>query len=228
MKTGIEVNGDWGSDQMTTYAAFGRTRQKQRTRATLKAAAAELIEEGLSPTVEQVADAARVSRSTAYRYFSSSDALRAEVMLDTALGEGIAQIHAAAGRSPDAAERLAHVIREDHALVTGHETAFRTALQAFVVPAASQPGGQRPARPGNRLSYLAAAVEPLRDQLKAENLQRLVAALALCVGIESLVVTRDICHLSDAEAEQVKQWAAHALLQQALRDVGTEPEPRLT
>jgi AcrR family transcriptional regulator len=199
---------------MTTDATFGRTRQKQRTRAALKAAATELIERGLSPTLEQVADAALVSRSTAYRYFSSPDALAAEVLLDTAIRGGIEQVHAAAGHSPDAAERLANVIREDHALVTSHETAFRAALQAFVAPTAARHG---------QLRYLAAAVEPLRDQLKAEKLQQLIAALALCVGIESLVVTRDICHLNHAESEQLKQWAAHALLQQAIRDVTSEP-----
>jgi len=204
----------------TAHATFGRTRQKQRTRAALKAAAAELMAEGLSPTVEQVADAAQVSRSTAYRYFSSRDALQAEVLLDTAIRDGVEQIKAAAGRSPDATDRLTRVIRADHALVTEHETAFRKALQTFVAPVSAQPG-QLPVRPGNRLRYLTAAVEPLRDQLGAERLQQLVAALALCVGIESLIVTRDICNLDESEAEQLKQWAANALLQQAIREATT-------
>jgi len=207
----------------TVHATFGRTRQKQRTRAALKAAAAELMAEGLSPTVEQVADAAQVSRSTAYRYFSSRDALQAEVLLDTAIRDGVEQIQAAAGRSPDAADRLTRVIRADHALVTDHETAFRRALQTFVAPVTTQPG-QLPVRPGNRLRYLTAAVEPLRDQLGPERLQQLVAALALCVGIESLIVTRDICNLGETEAEQLKQWAANALLQQAIREATSAPD----
>jgi AcrR family transcriptional regulator len=205
---------------MTVHATFGRTRQKQRTRAALKAAAADLMAQGLSPTVEQVADAAQVSRSTAYRYFSSRDALQAEVLLDTAIRDGIEQVRAAAGRSPDAADRLTRVIRADHALVTEHEKAFRKALQTFVAPVSAQ-AGQLPVRPGNRLRYLTAAVEPLHDQLGAERLQQLVAALALCVGIESLIVTRDICNLDESEAERLKQWAANALLQQAIRDAAT-------
>ena len=208
---------------MTVRATFGRTRQKQRTRAALKAAAVELMAQGLSPTVEQVADSAQVSRSTAYRYFSSRDALQAEVLLDTAIRDGIEQVQAAAGRSPDAADRLTRVIRADHALVTDHETAFRKALQTFVAPVTTQPG-QLPVRPGNRLRYLTAAVEPLRDQLGSERLQQLVAALALCVGIESLIVTRDICNLDETEAEQLKQWAANALLQQAIREATSAPD----
>jgi len=207
------------------YAAFGRTRQKQRTRAALKAAAIELMKQGQSPTLEQVADLARVSRSTAYRYFSSRDALHAEVQLDTAIRDGIDAIIVAAGRSADAAVRLATVVHEDHALVAGHETAFRTALQAFVAPVTPQPG-RLPARPCNRLRYLTVALEPLHDRLGPERLARLVAALALCVGIESLVVTEDICNLEQAEAEQVKQWAARALLDQALRDAAADSTTR--
>ncbi len=200
-----------------TYAAFGRTRQKQRTRTALKAAAAELMKHGHNPTVEQVADTAQVSRSTAYRYFSSRDALQAEVQLDTAIRDGIDRILAAASSSADAAVRLATVVHEDHALVTGHERAFRKALQAFVAPVTAQPR-RLPARPGNRLRYLTAALEPLRDHVGPEPLAQLVAALALCVGIESLVVTQDICNLDQVEAEQVKQWAVRALLEQTLRD----------
>ena len=206
---------------MTMSAPFGRSRQKQRTRTALKNAAAELMGQGLSPTVEQVADRAQVSRSTAYRYFSSRDALQAEVLLDTAIRDGIEQVHAAADRSPGVADRLTSVVREDHALVTSHEVAFRKALQTFVAPVTAQPG-QLPVRPGNRLRYLATAIEPLRDQLGPERMRQLVAALALCVGIESVVVTRDICNLDETEAEQLKQWAAHALLQQAIRDAATE------
>src|SRR5579872_3336731 len=47
----------------------GRVRQKRRTRRAILAAASALIGEGKRPSVEEVADAAEVSRRTAYRYF---------------------------------------------------------------------------------------------------------------------------------------------------------------
>jgi hypothetical protein len=77
---------------------------------------------------------------------------------------------------------------------------------------------RQPARPGNRLRYLAEAVEPRRGRLGPQRVEQLVAALALCVGVESLIVTRDICNLDQADAERLKQWAANALLQQSIRD----------
>lgn len=100
------------------------------------------------------------------------------------------------------------------------DTAIRGELE-HVDAAATQPG-QLPPRPGNRLRYLAAAVEPLRTQLGAQRLQQLVGGLALCVGIESVVVTRDICGLNHTEAEELKQWTANALLHQAIRDAQEE------
>jgi hypothetical protein len=81
-----------------------------------------------------------------------------------------------------------------------------------------------PRRPGKRLRYLSTAVQPLRDQLGAAATERLTAALGLCVGIESIIVTRDICNLSDAKAEEVKRWTAQALLRQALLDAAPKPE----
>src|SRR5262245_253317 len=58
------------------YEEAGRTRQKLRTRAAMVAAARALLAEGVtSPTVEQAADRAQVSRTTAYRYFPNQHAL---------------------------------------------------------------------------------------------------------------------------------------------------------
>ena len=82
-------------------------------------------------------------------------------------------------------------------------------------PRADDPS-EVPRRPGNRLRYLADALAPLDDRLGPERLQRLVMALAMCVGMESIVVMADICGLTAPAAEAVKRWAAAALLQAAL------------
>src|SRR3954447_14738969 len=57
------------------YEQTGRTRQKARTRNALVAAARALLAGGSTPTVEQAADAAEISRTTAYRYFPNQRAL---------------------------------------------------------------------------------------------------------------------------------------------------------
>src|SRR5260370_2930804 len=57
------------------YELSGRTRQKQRTRGALMAAARELVAQGKTPTVDEAATKAAVSRTTAYRYFPNQRAL---------------------------------------------------------------------------------------------------------------------------------------------------------
>ena len=68
----------------TPYEQHGRTEQKQRTRAALVAAARELVARGSTPTVEDAAEAASVSRTTAYRYFPNQRALLAAAHPETA------------------------------------------------------------------------------------------------------------------------------------------------
>ena len=204
----------------SAYESFGRMNQKRRTRTALKAAAAELVRRGETPTVAQIAEAALVSKSTAYRYFPSQEALLAEVLLDAAVAPELETVYTVSKTPGSAAARLDAVVRADHALVVKHERAFRTALRVMLATHAGD-ASEVPRRPGNRLRYLAEALVPLKDQLGAERLERLVMALSLCVGMESIMVMQDICGLTPAAAEAVKRWAAAALLQATLSEVAT-------
>ncbi|MET0826166.1 MAG: TetR family transcriptional regulator, partial [Acidimicrobiales bacterium] len=58
-----------------SYESTGRTGQKQRTRDALVTAARGLVADGRTPTVEETAEAAGISRTTAYRYFSNQRSL---------------------------------------------------------------------------------------------------------------------------------------------------------
>ena len=204
----------------SSYESFGRINQKRRTRAALKAATAEFVRRGMTPTVAQVAEAALVSKSTAYRYFPSQEALLAEVLLDEAVRPDLEAVYAAAETPGSAAARLDAVVRADHALVVKHETAFRTALRAMLA-LSTDDRSEVPRRPGNRLRYLAEALSPLEERLGVQRLQRLVMALSMCVGMESIMVMEDICGLSPADAETVKRWAAATLLQATLSELAT-------
>ena len=54
---------------------------RRRTRRAMIEAATRLVREGASPSVTEVADAAGVSRATAYRYFPTQESLLAEVIV---------------------------------------------------------------------------------------------------------------------------------------------------
>jgi AcrR family transcriptional regulator len=199
------------------YETRGRTGQKLRTRNALKAAATELITAGQQPTVHEVADAAGISKSTAYRYFPSRELMYAEVLLSTTVGSDRQRVYAAAQSDGDAASRLDRVIRADHAFTEKHEHALRAGLRAFLLLIDTYPDA--PIEPSHRLRYLTTAMEPLAGQLPPDATRRLVAALSLLVGIEPALITQVSCGLTAAESEDVKRWAAASLLRAALQDV---------
>src|SRR5215208_1915615 len=60
----------------------GRANQKRRTRAAIVEAARRLLDQGTTPTVADAAAAALVSRTTAYRYFPTQEALLVEVSME--------------------------------------------------------------------------------------------------------------------------------------------------
>ncbi len=72
---------------MTGTERNGRPNQKTRTRKDLLQAAARLMKQGRTPTLEEVAEEALVSRATAYRYFPSVEALMVEAAVDVAVPE---------------------------------------------------------------------------------------------------------------------------------------------
>ena len=103
----------------------GRPNQKSRTRKDLLRAASRLMKEGRSPTLEEVAEEALVSRATAYRYFSGIEALLVEAALDVAMpDEGFF----AEDASDDVVERLLRADRAVAAMIAENETALRAML----------------------------------------------------------------------------------------------------
>jgi len=206
---------------MNAYESTGRTNQKQRTRQALVAKATELVRQGLTPTISDVADAALISKSTAYRYFPSQELLLVEIRLAEVVREDLEALYAASEQPGMPQERLDAVIRGDFVMQLRHEDAIRRAVATWIVRDAPN-SAARVRRPGNRVRYVARALDDVKDQLGSERFGRLLPALAMCMGIESVIVLKDICGLSNEEAEDVKRWATQALLDAALRDF---PDP---
>ena len=63
-----------------------------------------------------------------------------------------------------------------------------------------------------RVEWIERALAPLRDALPPDRFERLVSALTLLIGWESMIVLEDIRALSPAEAEEVCVWVARTLL----------------
>jgi AcrR family transcriptional regulator len=202
----------------------GRINQKRRTRAAVLEAAKHLLREGQMPSVAEAADAARVSRATAYRYFPTQEYLLSEAALESARTD-INHLLERSAPSADPAVRLDTLIQALQQVTLEQEAAFRTLLQ-LSLEAHATGGRKREAtedrlRGGRRIGWIEEALAPLGNPFEKEpaTFRRVVAALSLCMGIESLIVLQDVCGLEAKEAVEVSRWAAQALLQAGLREV---------
>lgn len=211
----------------------GRPAQRGRTRRALLDAAARLIAAGQTPTTTEVADAAGVSRRTAYRYFptqeqllveASLERLRPEVEAAIAGVEAVPAIRSPSGEEPDVAWALARLdatVRVMHRLTLEHEPLLRT-IWRLTTGGATMPG-VRP-RGSRRIDWLTAAVEPLRPRLGPERFARLISALATCVGFDSVFVLMDLRGLDSREAERVTRWMAETVTRASVAEAAATAE----
>ena len=205
----------------------GRINQKRRTRAAILAAAVELVEQGQSPTVAEVADSALVSRATAYRYFPTQEYLLFEAALESTRSDIDRELEEnTLPEDPEA--RLEILIGALQKRIIDKEAAFRTMLRLSLEqpPEAEQYDDESAPsrlRGGGRVRWIEKVLAPVQGRLEEPDFRRLVAALSVCMGIESLVVLRDVCALESSEAEEVLRWAARTLLRSSLAEVHAFP-----
>jgi AcrR family transcriptional regulator len=188
------------------YQQTGRVQQKIRTREALLAATRALLATGVTPTVEEAAAQASVSRTTAYRYFpTQQDLLVAaypEIEKESVLGED----------PPDELNaRFEIVFTEMARQLTENEIPLRAMLRLSLETPAKR--GELLLRRGRRRVWLADALSPLRKHLTPPAFDRLVLAIAATTGIEAFIWLTDMAGLSAEEALKIMRFSAQTLLE---------------
>ena len=188
------------------------------------ATAAQLLRGGGRPTVGEVADAADVSRRTAYRYFPTQSKLLIEAAL-----EGLRPpMEAAIAAGPPGAEssiegRIDGLVTAMQRMTAEHEHLLRSMIQLTVLEPRA---GDVPQRGVRRVEWIESALRPAGFSLPRASYEHLVSALSVCTGIEAFVVLRDIRGLSTAQAIEMSRWMSRAILRQALADARTAHRKR--
>ena len=196
----------------TAYELDGRVDQKRRTRDALVAAARDLVARGLSPTVEEAAEAASISRTTAYRYFPNQRALLAAAHPETVVTSLLP-----ADAPDDVATRLDLVIDGFLRMIVDNEAQQRTMLKLSLTADPEQ-RSQLPLRQGRAIKWIEDALAPvLADgRMSVAEVHRLALAIRSATGIEALAWLTDIGGLSRADATDLMRWSAQAMLHAAL------------
>ncbi|CQI00377.1 TetR family transcriptional regulator [Yersinia enterocolitica] len=189
---------------------------RARTRRLLIDTAMSMYEQGAFPSITEVANAAQLSRATAYRYFPTQSAL-VSAMVDESLGP----ILAWQPTQSDARQRIAELLSFAYPRMLQHEGVLRAALHLSLQQWAdnrSNPNNEEKLIRGNRKRLLKLAVEPLEGKLTPAALQRVIHAFSLIYGSEVFMVLKDIWHLDDAGIQDVTQWMGKAILLQPETD----------
>lgn len=188
---------------------------RARTRRLMLETATRLMQDGVTPSVSEAAEAAGVSRATAYRYFPSQAAL-----VQAVVDEGLGPILDWRSKSGDAEVRVRELIGTALPRIDAFEATFKAALKLSLDQWARRQAGTLGNEPrftrGHRIDLLKDAIAPLRDILPAKNFDRLAQALSLVFGVEALIVLKDIWGLEATETEKVAQWAAAMLVRGAI------------
>ncbi len=197
-------------------ATGARPNQTSRTRKDLLQAGSRLMKQGRTFTLEEVAEEAQVSRATAYRYFSSIDALLVESPIDGAVPDPDDLFRGVSLDDP--VERLARVETALHDMISANEPSLRLMLAHSLQRNINGEGGDDlPIRQNRRTALIEAALRPARRRFKPSEFKALTKALALIMGPESMVVFKDVLQMDAADARKVRRWAIRALVEAALK-----------
>jgi len=193
----------------SAYEQNGRISQKRRTRDALVAAARELVAQGRAPTVEEAAETAAISRTTAYRYFPNQRALLAAAHPETATESYLPD-----DAPNDVAVRLDLVVEAFTRLVVETEGQQRTMLR-LSLEASDAERAQLPLRQGRAIKWIEEALSPLQPTMSPSEVHRLAVAIRSATGIEAFVWLIDVAGLSRDEATSLMRWSAQAMLDAA-------------
>ena len=190
---------------------------RARTMNLMLETACRLMQEGETPSVSEVAEAAGVSRATAYRYFPSQAALVGAVV-DEALGPILEWKSA----STDTDARVTDLLSSSMPRILEYETTFKAALKLSLDQWARRQAGtlgtEPPFKRGHRVDLLQSAIAPLKKTLPRKAFARLAKALSLTYGLEVLIILKDLWGLEAKEMQDVAVWAGKALVRSALAE----------
>ena len=185
----------------------GRINQKIKTRTQIVNAAKDILSKNRNTSLEEVAQKAKVSRATIYRYFPNLDLLCTEASLD---------IHY---QSPDALfeevkdktleDRIYYIQNYYNQLAQDHELIFRRYLSSVLNESITSKKKIRGAR---RVEAMDLILDSSKNNMSKNDLKKLKNIASILMGIDSLIVAKDVCGLTNKEANNTLKWGIEMVL----------------
>lgn len=185
------------------YINTGRTNQKQETRDKILKGAQQFINKGLAFNLQDVANKTGLSRATIYRYYSNVEVLASEASLDIKTLSPQSIIKELEGKNLQ--EMILGIQDYFNTHATENEHAFRKYLSFVIVsnPSEIKRGARR-----KKTLQLAFDNAGFAEKEKKD----LMHLLTILMGIEPLIITKDVSGLSNEESRKLLKWGIELIL----------------
>lgn len=184
------------------YLSSGRTNQKLETRNKILASAQHYLNKGLEFNLEDIAKKTGISRATVYRYFSNIDILAAEAVLDFSTESTENLFNNLKGN--EIHDKILEIQDYYNKLALDHENLFRKYIS--VVLDSNTSTIKRGAR--RKMTLQMVLEETNFTQKEKEDLSNLFTIL---MGIEPLIVTKDVCNLNNKQSIELMKWGINLI-----------------
>ena len=193
------------------YLNSGRKNQKHKTRDRILASAQNLLAEGKEFTLEDVAKETGISRATIYRYFSNIDLLASEAGLDlnTKDSEEIMEDV----RTLNTKKAILEIQNYYNDLAIENEPGFRKYLSATL-----NVSDDKKTRGARRKSTLAMLFKEKGIRLPKDEIEKISNIATVLMGIEALIVTKDVCRLNNKSSKDLLNWGLEHILNSVLNE----------
>ncbi len=168
------------------------------------------MSEGKEVTLAKVAERAKTSRATVYRYFSEPSVLALDATLDL---DVIPTSELLKGLD-DVRSRIHVVARYYLDFSRIHEAHFRQFLAESLK--ASLEDGTVKMRGARRVAAFAEALAPVHTLMEPKEIDDLAKRLSMTTGIEQLVNLEDILRVDEATGNKLQEGLVDALLDRYL------------
>ena len=185
----------------------GRVDQKNKTRTRILKAAKILMSKNRTISLEEVADKAKVSRATIYRYFPNIDLLCTEASLDIHYLSPAILSEKVKGRPLD--KQILYIQNYYNQLAQDHELIFRRYLSTVLNESIILKKKIRGAR---RVDAMTLVLDSFKKDMTKKELDNLKNIASILMGIEPLIVAKDVCGLTNEEANNTLKWGIEMIL----------------
>lgn len=183
----------------------GRKKQKQNTRDKILETTRKLLESQAPLTMEKIAEQAGISRATIYRYYTNTDAISMDLLLQLNVPDSDTIFDQNKDASPSDAILSIQKAYLDFSFK--NEQTSRKFLAAVLSSTNS-----KMKRGPNRLKTLRNYFESHQTPLSEEEKEKLIHVSVLLMGIESVITAKDVCGLDDKTAADSIIWGLEMIL----------------